>query len=48
MLDLATAPEPPLHFIAGAHALAGARTKIDRLTADVDDWESLTRSVDRP
>ena len=48
MLSLVDAAEPPLHFIAGAHALAGARTKIERLTAEVDTWENLTRSVDRP
>ena len=48
MLTLTEAPEPPLHFIAGAHALAGARTKIDRLAADVAAWEDLTLSVDRP
>ncbi len=47
MLALVDAAEPPLHFIAGAHALAGARTKIERLTAEVDMWENLTRSVDR-
>ncbi|WP_291382766.1 oxidoreductase [Demequina sp.] len=48
MLRLAEAPEPPLHFIAGEHALAGARTKIESLTEDLDAWEGLTRSVDRP
>ena len=48
MLALVDAGEPPLHFIAGAHALDGARTKIERLTADVDTWQNLTRSVDRP
>lgn len=48
MLTLVDAPNPPLHFIAGAHALAGTRTKIERLTVDVDAWEDLTRSVDRP
>jgi NAD(P)-dependent dehydrogenase (short-subunit alcohol dehydrogenase family) len=48
MLALVDASDPPLHFIAGAHALEGARTKIERLTADIDTWENLTRSVDRP
>jgi NAD(P)-dependent dehydrogenase (short-subunit alcohol dehydrogenase family) len=48
MLALVAAPEPPMHFIAGAHALAGTRTKIDRLTTEVDAWEDLTLSVDRP
>ncbi len=48
MLALVDAAEPPLHFIAGAHALEGARMKIERLSAEVDTWENLTRSVDRP
>ena len=48
MLALVDAGDPPLHFIAGAHALEGTRIKIERLTADVDTWENLTRSVDRP
>lgn len=48
MLELVASPAPPLHFIAGAHALAGARTKIERLAADIDAWEGLTIAVDRP
>lgn len=47
MLELLASPEPPLHFIAGRHALAGTRDKIERLGADVDAWEELTISVDR-
>lgn len=48
LVTLAGAAEPPLHFIAGSHALTQTRNKIERLTADVDAWEHLTRSVDRP
>ena len=48
MIALVASATPPLHFIAGAHALAGTRTKIANLTADVDGWEELTLSVDRP
>ena len=48
MLALVDAADPPLHFIAGAHALEGARSKIERLSAEVDAWENLTRSVDHP
>jgi len=48
MTALVDSPTPPLHFIAGGHALAGARTKIDRLAADIDAWEHLTLSVDSP
>jgi len=48
MISLVNATTPPLHFIAGAHALAGTRVKIDKLTADVDTWEALTLSIDRP
>ena len=29
-------------------SIAGARTKVERLTIEINAWESLTRSVDRP
>lgn len=48
LLTLAQAPEPPLHFVAGAHALTQTRNKVDRLVADVNAWEDLTLSIDRP
>ncbi|MGC4175151.1 oxidoreductase [Demequina sp.] len=47
VVTLVASPEPPLHFIAGKHALAGTREKLERLGADVDAWEELTVSVDR-
>jgi len=47
MIALVEAPTPPMHFIAGAHALSGARTKIERLSAEVDAWQDLTLGVDR-
>ncbi|MDN4471802.1 oxidoreductase [Demequina zhanjiangensis] len=48
MLTLVDADEPPRHFIAGAHALTQTRAKLDRFRAEVDQWEELTLSVDRP
>lgn len=48
ILTLGDAADPPLHFIAGGHALEGTRAKIARLAADVDAWEELTLSIDRP
>ena len=47
MMTLVESPTPPMHFIAGAPALAGARLKIDLLTADVNAWEELTLGIDR-
>ena len=47
MLTLASSAAPPLHFIAGGHALTQTRAKLQRLAADVDAWEDLTGSVDR-
>ncbi len=48
MLTLVDAEEPPRHFIAGAHALTQTRAKLDRFRSEVDEWEQLTLSVDRP
>ncbi|WNM23760.1 oxidoreductase [Demequina capsici] len=48
MLTLVAAQEPPRHFIAGAHALTQTRAKLTSLGAEVDAWEQLTLSVDRP
>ena len=48
MLALVEAPEPPMHFIAGAHALTQTRAKIARLASEVDAWSELGARVDRP
>ncbi|WP_159451449.1 oxidoreductase [Demequina sp. NBRC 110054] len=48
MLTLVDADVPPRHFIAGQHALTQTRAKLERFGAEVDAWEDLTISVDRP
>jgi NAD(P)-dependent dehydrogenase (short-subunit alcohol dehydrogenase family) len=48
VLAIVETPEPPLHFIAGRHALAGTRDKLARLAADVNTWEEMSVSIDRP
>ncbi|WP_296666097.1 oxidoreductase [Demequina sp.] len=48
MLALADHPEPPLHLICGAHAVTQTRAKLARLGGEVDRWEELSLSVDRP
>lgn len=37
---------PPLRLLLGSDALVGARTRLDRLRAEIDANESLTTSVD--
>ncbi|HEX7306375.1 oxidoreductase [Lentzea sp.] len=40
------AEEPPLRLLLGSDALAGARTRLDRLRREIDEHEALTTSVD--
>lgn len=47
MLALVEADAPPVHFIAGEHALTQTRAKLERMAAEVAAWEELTRQVDR-
>ncbi|GGS81325.1 MULTISPECIES: hypothetical protein [Streptomyces] len=42
------ADEPPLRFLLGSDALAGARARLERTRAETDANEALTRSVDVP
>lgn len=46
MLAIADADAPPLHLLAGRHAIAQARTKAATLIGDIDQWEELGASVD--
>ena len=48
MLLLAGQDQPPLHFIAGQHALTQTRAKLERFGLEVERWEDLTISVDQP
>lgn len=45
LLTLADAPEPPLHFLAGADAVAGAEGKIQAFSRDIETWRELSVST---
>ncbi|MGY3233016.1 NAD(P)-dependent dehydrogenase (short-subunit alcohol dehydrogenase family) [Luteibacter sp. HA06] len=46
ILALVDLPEPPAHLLLGSDALALVRDKLTAMAADIDTWESLTRSTD--
>ncbi len=46
MLDLVEMPDPPVHLPLGRDALAGIRTKLAALAADVDRMEAVALSTD--
>ena len=46
ILTLVELPEPPAHLLLGSDALGLVRDKLTAMTADIDRWESLTRSTD--
>jgi NAD(P)-dependent dehydrogenase (short-subunit alcohol dehydrogenase family) len=46
ILTLVELPEPPAHLLLGSDALALVREKLAAMAADIDTWESLTRSTD--
>jgi NAD(P)-dependent dehydrogenase (short-subunit alcohol dehydrogenase family) len=46
ILALVELPNPPAHLILGSDALSLVRGKLAAMTADIDTWESLTRSTD--
>jgi len=39
---------PPLHLILGLIALETARTKLEKLRGEIDDWEELSLGADYP
>lgn len=45
-LALVACDRPPLHLLLGSDALRRARTKIDQVVEEVDEWEAVTRSTD--
>ncbi len=47
ILTLTSLPEPPAHLLLGSDALSLVREKLAAMTADIDRWESLTRSTGR-
>jgi NAD(P)-dependent dehydrogenase (short-subunit alcohol dehydrogenase family) len=46
ILTLVNLPEPPAHLLLGSDALSLVRDKLTAMSADIDTWESLTRSTD--
>lgn len=48
ILALVRAENPPLHLLLGSDALKRARTKIDQVVDEIDEWEAITRSTDFP
>ena len=43
---IACVPDPPLHFVVGKDAIAGARKKIAALAADIDAYEELSEGLE--
>lgn len=46
ILALVELSEPPAHLLLGSDALGLVRDKLTAMAADIDRWESLTRSTD--
>ncbi|MEV6349953.1 oxidoreductase [Actinoplanes sp. NPDC051851] len=45
LIDVAAHPEPPLHLLLGADAVAVARAQADRLAATDAQWRAVSESV---
>jgi NADP-dependent 3-hydroxy acid dehydrogenase YdfG len=48
IIDVVAAPNPPLRLLLGNPAIDIARAKLDKLRADFDAWEEVTRGADYP
>jgi NAD(P)-dependent dehydrogenase (short-subunit alcohol dehydrogenase family) len=48
LLEVVDSGHPPLHLLLGSDALRRAREKLEVLTKEIDQWETLTRSTDFP
>ena len=46
MLDVIDSPSPPAHLLLGSDALGLVRQKLSELTAEIDQWEAISRSTD--
>jgi NAD(P)-dependent dehydrogenase (short-subunit alcohol dehydrogenase family) len=46
MLDVIDNPSPPAHLLLGSDALGLVRQKLSELTAEIDQWEAISRSTD--
>jgi NAD(P)-dependent dehydrogenase (short-subunit alcohol dehydrogenase family) len=48
IITAVTSSSPPGHLVLGSPGLAAVRAKLDRLTAEIDAWESVTVGADFP
>ncbi|WP_297081736.1 oxidoreductase [uncultured Demequina sp.] len=46
LLQITEMDEPPLHLLAGRHAITQGRAKAQALAAEIEQWEELGASVD--
>jgi NAD(P)-dependent dehydrogenase (short-subunit alcohol dehydrogenase family) len=46
MIEVASAPNPPVHLFLGSDAYGIAYTKIEAVKADLENWKHLTTSTD--
>jgi NAD(P)-dependent dehydrogenase (short-subunit alcohol dehydrogenase family) len=46
ILQAVDSATPPLHLLLGSDALRRARTKIEQITRQINEWESVTLSTD--
>ncbi|WP_084105623.1 oxidoreductase [Demequina sp. NBRC 110056] len=46
MLEVAAMEHPPLHLLAGRHAITQGRAKAEALSAEIEQWEELGLSID--
>jgi hypothetical protein len=46
ILTLVGLSDPPAHLLLGSDAISLVRDKLIAMAADMDKWESLTRSTD--
>ena len=46
MVEVAAMDHPPLHLLAGRHAITQGRAKAESLAAEIEQWEELGLSID--
>jgi NAD(P)-dependent dehydrogenase (short-subunit alcohol dehydrogenase family) len=46
IVDIASAPEPPVHLLLGTDCVAMTEAKIENLKADLDKWRAVSLSTD--
>jgi NAD(P)-dependent dehydrogenase (short-subunit alcohol dehydrogenase family) len=46
IVDIASAPEPPLHLLLGSDCVAAVQAKTQRLLTDIETWRAVSTSTD--